>query len=80
MKHAKDEKQAIVQGQVVSVKTLSNNHCRIEIDIQPEKTPSNLIDWRFQLAAVALLDEKQMKKPKKPRPYYKVGNVKVKRW
>ena len=50
--------QSITSGQVVSIKTLANNHCRVEIDIQPEHTPNDLINWRFQMVAIAVLDEK----------------------
>ncbi len=52
--------QSVTRGQVVSIKTLANNHCRVEVDIQPEHTPNDLINWRFQMVAVAILDEKKV--------------------
>ena len=86
MKHAKDEKPAIVRGQVTQVRSIDDKgEYRLWVEIQREHVPGNIAMYLGKTVAVEVLDEKKVDKnkqqdPKKPRPYYKVGNVKVKRW
>lgn len=88
MKQDKKKELSIVRGNVIKVqgsetKRGEQGTYRLVVEIPRGYVPDNIGTYLDQTVAVAVLDIKKIRdlqSQKKAKPYYKVGNAKVKRW
>jgi len=88
VKQDKEKSPSAVRGNIIKVQGSETKRgeqgvYRLVVEIPRECVPDNIGTYLDQAVAVYVLDRDKIRDlqiQKKTRPYYKVGNTKVKRW